>query len=134
MPAGAWAGRWERWAPPAAGFKGGLFRPDAVDSGGWQLLTSGRCFWLCCLQRVLACIQWQQQKHACSRGKAFPLPLACAGQSVYVFKPDAEGGSSLSVSVMEVSCCSCPDTPECIPCLALLTQPLHALTPTQCQP
>ena len=41
MPAGPWAGRWERWAPPAAGFKGELFRPDAADSSGWQLLTSG---------------------------------------------------------------------------------------------
>lgn len=40
MPEGAWAGRWERWAPPAEGFRGGLFRPDDTDSG-WQLLTSG---------------------------------------------------------------------------------------------
>lgn len=40
MPEGAWAGRWERWAPPAEGFKGGIFRADEVNSG-WQLLTSG---------------------------------------------------------------------------------------------
>jgi hypothetical protein len=40
MPEGAWAGRWERWAPPAEGFKGGFVRPDDTGSG-WQLLTSG---------------------------------------------------------------------------------------------
>lgn len=40
MPEGAWDGRWERWAPPAQGFRGGLFRPDDAESG-WQLLTSG---------------------------------------------------------------------------------------------
>jgi hypothetical protein len=41
MPEGAWAGRWERWAPPPAeGFKGGIMKPDETGSG-WQLLTSG---------------------------------------------------------------------------------------------
>lgn len=58
MPAGPWAGRWEGWAPPAAGFKGGLFRPDAADSSGWQLLTSGEV----CPGRVR--IQPQQHQNA----------------------------------------------------------------------
>lgn len=40
MPEGAWAGRWERWAPPVEGFKGGLFKTDDANSG-WQLLTTG---------------------------------------------------------------------------------------------
>lgn len=40
MHVGAWGGRWERWAPPAAGKEGGISRADDVSSG-WQLLTSG---------------------------------------------------------------------------------------------
>ena len=39
MPQGAWAGRWERWAPPP-GNKGGIVKADE-ESSGWQLLTSG---------------------------------------------------------------------------------------------
>ena len=39
MP-GAWAGRWERWAPPKGAAGEGVVKPDDPASG-WQLLTSG---------------------------------------------------------------------------------------------
>ena len=55
------------------------------------------------------------------------LTLTTAGQSVYVIKPDAEGGSSLSVSVMEVGC---DPTPKCV-LLGCAGTPPQALTPTQ---
>jgi hypothetical protein len=40
MPEGAWAGRWERWAPPVDGLPGSASVADEIR--GWQLLTSGK--------------------------------------------------------------------------------------------
>lgn len=69
MPAGAWASRWERWAPPAAGFQGGLYRPDAADSSAEQLLTSGRCL---CLGRTRI-----QEAAACAAVLTHPPHCDC---------------------------------------------------------
>lgn len=44
MPPGAWAGRWERWAPPES-CQVSITHAGSPqsDSSDWQLLTSGVC-------------------------------------------------------------------------------------------